>query len=78
MQSFCITFLVFVVMSDIYSICAANGLCEDTPSNVGGVHGIWSHISIFVLLVEDHVTVYLEEKKILPLVDVLAEAVILL
>lgn len=60
-HSFCVTFRVFVVMSDILRVSAANGLRVDALSNVGGVHGVWSQSSIFVLLVEDQVAVHLQE-----------------
>lgn len=63
-RSFCITFRVLVVVSDILRLSAANGLGVDTPSDVGGVHGVRSQISIFVLLVEDQVAVDLQEKRL--------------
>lgn len=50
-------------MGDVLRVSAANGLCVDALSNVGGVHGVWSQISIFVLLVEDQVAVHLQDKR---------------
>lgn len=61
-RKFCVTFRVFVVVSDVLGLSAADGLGVDALPNVGGVHGVWSQIPVFVLLVEDQVAVHLRGK----------------
>lgn len=61
--SFLVTFSVFVGVRDVHGTRPAHGLRVDALSDVGGVHGVRSHVSIFVLLVEDHVAVDLQQTR---------------
>lgn len=60
----CGTFLVFVGVGDVHSIPAAHRLCAHALSDEFGVHFEWTHAPVFVLLVEDHVTVDLQQTRV--------------
>lgn len=58
------TFVVFVGVGDVHEIHAAHCLRAQALSDEGGVHVVWTHVPVFVLLVEDHVTVDLQQTRV--------------